>query len=257
MLGLIVVAAETGTGLSPHALLESLLGAPLLARGIAGALPTDEAVTGVLVVPADLVDKVKAEVVDRFGLDEIDRVVAGGPDRKGAIQAGLDALPGDVDIVVVQEGARALTPVGLVDKVVAAVRALSDDNAGAVAAVVCRDVIGADEGGSLISLDVRPSLRVLQGPAAFKLGALKAAVSSSPDGEFSEVEACARGGGTVTLVAGDDDNRLLRDNADTSRALEVFSRRAADYAFVYPSDLLPEDPLQKALDPSEARTGNG
>ena len=28
---------------------------------------------------------------------------------------------------------------------------------------------------------------------------------------------------------------------------------AADYAFVYPSDLLPDDPLQGVLDPSEAR----
>ena len=118
-------------------------------------------------------------------------------------------------------------------------------------------IIGADEGGSLVSLDVRPNLRVLQGPAAFKRGALVAAVAAGSDGDFSEVEACARGGGTVSLVAGDDDNRLLRDAADASRALEVFSRRAADYAFVYPADLLPDDPLQKALDPSEARTSNG
>jgi 2-C-methyl-D-erythritol 4-phosphate cytidylyltransferase len=253
MLGLIVVAAETGTGLAPHALLDALLGAPLLARGVAGALPTDEACTGVLVVPADLVDKVKAEVIDRFGLDEIDRVVAGGPDRKSALQAGLDALPADVDVVIVQEGARALTPVGLADKVVAAARNAD----GAVAAVTLADVIGADEGGSLMSLDVRPNLRVLQGPSAFKVSALKAALSANVEGDFSEVEACARAGGTITLIPGDDDNRLLRDAADASRALEVFSRRAADYAFVYPSDLLPDDPLQKALDPSEARTSNG
>ncbi len=262
MLGLIVVCAETGAGLAPQALLDGLLGAPLLARGIAGALPTDEAVTGVLVVPAALVDQVKAEIIERFGLDEVDRVVAGGPDRKSAVQAGLDALPADVDIVVVQEGARVLTPVGLVDKLVAAVRAIAEENAAAVPAVTLKDVIGADEQGSMMSLDVRPHLRALQGPAVFKLAALKAALAYTSTSaqadtlEFSEVDACTRGGGTVALVAGDDDNRLLRDPADTSRALEVFSRRAADYAFVYPSDLLPDDPLQKALDPSEARTSN-
>ena len=256
MLGLIVVCAETGAGLAPHALLDALLGAPLLARGIAGALPTDEAVTGVLVVPADLVDKVKAEVIERFGLDEIDRVVAGGPDRKSALLAGLEALPADVDLVVVQEGARVLTPVGLCDRVVAAARAGSGSD-GAVPAIVLRDVVGADEGGTLMSLDVRPHLRALQGPSVFKLAALKAALATTSDGEFSEVEVCVRNGGTIALVAGDDDNRLLRDAADASRALEVFARRAADYAFVYPSDLLPDDPLAKALDPSETRTGNG
>ena len=96
---------------------------------------------------------------------------------------------------------------------------------------------------------MRPRLRVLQGPAGWKVAALRAALSVGGD----ELEVAARSGARVALVAGDDDNRLLRDAADVSRALEVFARRAADYVFVYPSDLLPDDPLQKALDPSEAR----
>jgi 2-C-methyl-D-erythritol 4-phosphate cytidylyltransferase len=162
MLGLIVITADTGAGLAPVALLEPLLGAPLLARGIAGALPTNEAVTGVLVVPADMIDRVKAEVVERFGLDEIDRVVAGGPDRKAAIAAGLAALPADVDVVLVQEGARVLTPVKLADAVVAAARTAD----AAIPGVAFKDTVGADEGGSLVALDVRPHRRALQGPAA-------------------------------------------------------------------------------------------
>lgn len=246
MLGLIVITADTGAGLLPHALFDSLLGAPLLARGIAGGLPTGEAVTGVLVVPADLVDRARAEVVERFGFDEIDRVVAGGPDRKRALQAGLAALPADVDFVIVQEGARALSPSKLADAVVAAARNAD----AAIAAVIIRDVVGADEGGSLVALDVRPSLRALQGPAVYRVATLKAALETDA---ADEVEAVARTGATVALVDGDDDNRLLSSSADVSRALEVFSRRAADYAFVYPSDLLPEDPLQGVLDPSEAR----
>jgi len=246
MLGLIVITADTGAGLAPVALLENLLGAPLLARGIAGALPTSEAVTGVLVVPADLVERVKAEVVERFGLDEIDRVVAGGPDRKAAIAAGLAALPADVDVVLVQEGARVLTPVKLADAVVAAARTAD----AAIPGVAFKDVVGADEGGSLVALDVRPNLRALQGPAAYKVATLKAALEAEG---ADEIEAVAKSGASVALVDGDDDNRLLRGSADLSRALEVFSRRAAEYAFVYPSDLLPDDPLQKALDPSEAR----
>ena len=248
MLGLIVLTADTGAGLAPRALLYQLLGAPLLARGIAGALPTEEAVTGVVVVPADLVDGVRKDVVERFGLDEIDRVVAGGPDRKSALLAGLAALPADVDVVIVHEGARVLTPVGLADAVVKAAR----ENDAAICAVSIKDVVAVDDGGSLMPLDLRPGLRVLQGPAAYKVSVLKAALDANDDAA-EEIEAVARAGGAVALVDGDDDNRLLRDGADVSRALEVFSRRAADYAFVYPSDLLPDDPLHKALDPSEGR----
>jgi 2-C-methyl-D-erythritol 4-phosphate cytidylyltransferase len=247
MLGLIVLTADVGAGLPSRSLLDQLLGAPLLARGIAGGLPTDEAVTGVVVVPADLVDIVRADVIERFGLDEIDRVVAGGPDRKSALLAGLSALPADIDIVVVQEGARVLTPVGLVDAVVKAARA---GDAG-IAAVTSADVIAADEGGGLVPLDSRPSLRVLQGPAAYKVAVLKSALETQIDDD--EVEAVARAGGRVLLVDGDDDNRLLRSSADVSRALEVFARRAADYAFVYPSNLLPDDPLHTAVDAGEAK----
>jgi 2-C-methyl-D-erythritol 4-phosphate cytidylyltransferase len=256
MLGLIVLTSENGAGLAPHALLDPLLGVPLLARGIAAALPGDEAVTGVLVVPGDLVDRVKSDIVDRFGLDEIDRVVAGGPDRKAALKAGLDALPSDVDYVLVQEGARILVPTGLPDKVAAAARGAD----AAVPAGPLRDIVVADEGGGLVSLDVRPSLRVVQGPQCFRVTSLKAALMQGADqtmtdagADKNEAELVAQSGSSVALVPGDEDNLLLRDSADVSRALEVFSRRAVDYAFLYPRDLLPEDPLAKALDPNEPR----
>lgn len=251
MLGLIVLAAENGTGLAPLALLDALLGAPLLARGIAAALPGDEAVAGVLVVPGDLVERVKTEVVERFGLDEIDRVVAGGPSRRAALKAGLDALPSDVDYVLVQEGARVLAPTGLADRVAAAARGAD----AAVPAVALKDAVVADEGGTLVSLDVRPRIRAVQGPQAFKVAVLRQALSGD-DGERSEAELVAAAGASVQLVAGDDDNLLLRDAADVGRALEVFSRRAVDFAFLYPKDLLPEDPLAKALDPGETRDGS-
>jgi 2-C-methyl-D-erythritol 4-phosphate cytidylyltransferase/2-C-methyl-D-erythritol 2,4-cyclodiphosphate synthase len=256
MLGLIVITSENGAGLAPHDLLESLLGAPLLARGIAAALPSDEAVAGVLVVPGDLVDRVKADVVERFGLDEIDRIVAGGPDRRAALQAGLDALPPDVDFVLVQEGARVLVPTGLADKVAAAARGAD----AAVPSAPLKDVVVADGGGGLVPLDVRPSLRTLQGPQCFRVASLKAAlvqISQQTLNErgvqTNEAEVVALAGASVVLVAGDDDNLLLREAADVSRALEVFSRRAVEYAFLYPRDLLPEDPLAKALDPNEPR----
>lgn len=247
MLGLIILTADTGAGLPPAALFDPLLGAPLLARGVAGGLPTTEAVTAVLVVPESLLERAKAEVVERFGFDEVDRVVAGGPDRKSALRAGLSALPEDVDVVIVQEGARVLAPAKLADAVVAAARGADVG----VPGVAIADMVAADEGGSLVALDIRPSLRALQGPTAFKLAVLKAAADSADGAD--EVEAAARAGANVAIVAGDDDNRLLRDSADVSRALEVYARRAADYPFIYPADLLPDDPLQKALDPSEAR----
>ncbi len=248
MLGLIVVCSDDGAGLAPAALLDPLLGAPVLARGIAAALPADEGVTGVVVVPGDLVDRVKADVVERFGLDEIDQVVAGGPDRRAALLAGLQALPADVDIVLVQEGARALAPVGLVDRVVAAARGAE----GAVPVVAADDIVALGNDDVLANVDGRARLRLRQGPCAWKVARLRELLAMGGTGH--EVDAALQAGARVATVPGDADNHLLCDGADLSRALEVFSRRAADYVFVYPEDLLPDDPLRKALDPTEARS---
>lgn len=248
MLGLIVVAPESGPGMRPDALLEPLLGAPLLSRAIAGALPTNDAVTGVLVVPADIVDKVRAEAIDRFALDEVERVVGGGPDLVSALRAGLEALPEDIEIVVVQNASRVLAPTGLVDRVV---EALGDGGAAAPAAALEGHII-ADEDGTLMPLEIRPRLRRLQGPQAFSVARLKEALEDTSGGEVHDpAELLAKAGGTVALVDGDVDNELLRAPADVSRAVEVFSRRAVDYAFIYPKDLLPDDPLRKALEPGE------
>lgn len=245
MLGLIVVAPENGPGLRPDALLDPLLGVPLLGRAIGGALPTKDAVTAVLVVPADLVERVREEVVERFALDEVDHVVAGGPDFASALRAGLEALPDDIERVLVQNASQVLSPSGLADRVVAS---LSADGAAAPAALLRGNVV-ADEDGSLMPLEIRPRLRALQGPQAFVVERLRAALDDGQaEGCTDAAALVALVGGAVTLVEGDADNLLLEDEADVSRAVEVFSRRAVDYAFLYPRDLLPEDPLKKALE---------
>lgn len=249
MLGLIVVATEHEGCLSPDGLLEDLLGVPVVARAIAGALPADEPVAGVLVCPEHLVDKMKTDVVERFGFDEIDRVIGVAGDFTTALRSGIDALGEDVDVVLVQLGAQGLAPLGLVERVVKAAREAD----GAAPAVSLAGHVVAEEDGALVPLDVRPRLRRVQGPQGFKATALRSALDTRVDGPAGP-DAAGRvvaAGGTVSLVDGDEDNLLLQSASDLGRAVEVFSRRAVDYPFVYPKDLLPEDPLASALAPGE------
>lgn len=243
MLALIVLAPERGCGLPPLALLEPLLGAPLLARSVAAALPVDEAVTGVLAVPGALAERVRAEVLERFGLDEVDHIVDAGVDRRSALTAALEALPAEVDHVVVQEGARVLVPGGLVERVVAAAR---QRGGSAIPVIASRGLVRTDAGGHVARVDDAAGLKTLQGPACYRVDQLRAALASQQEFE-SELELLLAAGGVVTPVEGDDDNFLLCRDADVSRAVEVFARRAVDFAFIYPRDLLPDDPLARAL----------
>ena len=156
MLGLIVLAHELEGSLAPSALMEDLLGVPLLARAIAGALPADESVTAVVVTNDELASRARPDVVERFGFDEVDNIVTAGPGLESGLKAGLDALPDDVEHVVVTMGGQVLAPLGMVDRVIEAARA---QNAAAPACPVVGHVV-ADEGDGVVPLDIRPRLRL-------------------------------------------------------------------------------------------------
>jgi 2-C-methyl-D-erythritol 4-phosphate cytidylyltransferase / 2-C-methyl-D-erythritol 2,4-cyclodiphosphate synthase len=250
MLAVIVLCPESpprGFGLPAKELMSSFLGAPLMTRAIAACLPEDEGVTVVVVVPQELAERVKPEACDLFALDEVDAVVVASGGRVACLQAALRALPEDVDVVVVSDGSRLMVPPQLVDRLVAAARS---GGAAAPAAEVPARLV-AEESGSLVSLDSRARMRVLQGPQAFQVTALKQAMSHAND-DTDIAEWLAADGQNVVMVGGDIDNFLLCSADDVSRAQEVFARRAIDYAFVYPKNLLPDDPLQQALDAAAA-----
>lgn len=252
MLGLVVVAAEDSVGLPPHALLEELLGAPLLARAIAASLPVNEPAAGAVVVPAELVEQVEQEVKARFGLDEVDLVLSGGPAFRDALLTGLDALPDSVDCVLVQEAGRVLVPAGLVERLLPAAR-----RAGVSVPAIevnAPAVIWQDGKASAIPLAAGASLRALQGPAAFQPSVLRQLLQEPVQNLHELIATALRVGTSIELINGDTDNFLLGTAADVSRALEVYSRRAAEYAFLYPRELLPSEPLSDALlagDPHE------
>ena len=51
------------------------------------------------------------------------RVVPGGAERTDSVRAGLAALGPDIDIVLIHDAARCLTPTSVYDRVIAAVAA--------------------------------------------------------------------------------------------------------------------------------------
>ena len=244
MLGLIVTVAEQGSGLAPHALLDELLGAPMLTRAIAGALPVSEPVTGIVVVPDDLIERVKHEVIERFGIDEIDNVIGGASDFSSALRAALKDLPEDIERVIIQRGECALVPNGLVDTVAKAQQV----NAAAAPAIALNRTLVADIDGKLMEATDTEHLRELQFPIVVEVSALKKVLNDDSNDD-SPALWFSKNGDDVALVEGDADNNPLKSAADVSRAVEVFSRRAVDYPFVFPRDLLPNDPLAKALAP--------
>jgi len=127
-------------------------------------------------------------------------VVAGGAERGDSVSAGLAALDASVDLVLVHDAARCLTPSAVFARVVAAVEG------GAVAVVpgipVIDTVKQVDASGRVVATPDRASLRAVQTPQGFRRDVLTRAhaVSSEATDDAGLVE---RLGEPVLVVEGD------------------------------------------------------
>lgn len=197
--GVLVPAAGLGVRLGPGGpkALRELAGEPLLVHAVRGlrACPS----VGPVVVAAPAAD-VEAVASLLAAYDVV--VVAGGAERQDSVRAALAALPAEVELVLVHDAARCLTPVAVVEGVVAALR----DGAVAVVPVLpVADTVKQVAGARVTATVDRASLRSVQTPQGFRRDLLEkahAAASGALTDDAGLVEAL---GAPVVTVAGADE----------------------------------------------------
>jgi 2-C-methyl-D-erythritol 4-phosphate cytidylyltransferase len=162
---------------------------------------------------------------EAFGRREpgADAVVAGGATRSASVRAGLAAVPGEAEVVVVHDAVRPLASVGLFEAVVHAVRAGAD---AAVPGVPLTDTVKrlGPEGHVVATLD-RSQLVAVQTPQAFAAAALRRAHEGDPEAtdDAALVEAA---GGRVVVVAGEPSNLKVTRLDDLLVARALLSHQA-------------------------------
>jgi len=201
-----------------------LAGVPLLGHALRGVLSCAAVAEVVLVVPPAHREQARslAEGVCReVGSTSRVSVVVGGVERGDSVAAGLRALPLEVDIVLVHDAARCLTPVEVFDRVVAAVVG------GAVAVVPGTAVVDTikqvDEGGLVVGTPERSALRAVQTPQGFRRDVLERAhaVSSAATDDAGLVE---RLGERVLVVQGDVRALKVTTAGDLEAAARLLTR---------------------------------
>jgi 2-C-methyl-D-erythritol 4-phosphate cytidylyltransferase len=199
----IVVAAGSGTRFGRSKQYEELGGRRVLDWSLAAARATaagpDDGV--VVVVPRDQ---------HGDAAPDANVVVAGGATRSSSVRAGLAAVPGDADVIVVHDGARPLAGAELFARVVDAVRGGAD---AAVPGVDVTDTLRQRSGGPVD----RGGLVAVQTPQAFRATALREAHAGEPDAtdDASLVEAM---GGKVVVVEGSPANLKITRPIDLAIA---------------------------------------
>ena len=149
-------------------------------------------------------------------------VVVGGAERTDSVAAGLAAV-GDVDVVLVHDAARCLTPLAVFERVVAAV---SGGAAGAVPGIPLVDTVKTvDAVGVITGTPDRATLRAVQTPQGFRREVLLAAhaggVRTTDDAALVE-----RSGHHVVVVEGDPLAFKVTTPDDLDHAERALDRRA-------------------------------
>ena len=194
----VVPAAGSGLRLGagvPKAFVE-LVGVPMLVRAVDGLLASTVVEHVVVVVRGDQVGDASALLPGRPVT-----VVEGGADRTASVAAGLAAIGPDADVVLVHDAARPLTPAGVVQRVVGAVRA----GAPAVIPVlpVADTIKQVDDAGVVVSTVNRSALRAVQTPQGFRIADLRRAYAGTPDPRTDDAGLVEAIGDPVATVPGD------------------------------------------------------
>ncbi len=231
----VVLCAGQGTRMSAsrNKVFLPLAGRPLVVhtlRAFEAAASIDEAL---LVAHASETEYVEREILGRYPLSKVTGVVAGGATRHQSEQNALDALReriarGEIDVILVHDGARPFVTPDAIDRLVAAAHA---SGAAILAAPIAADevLLGVDEDGRLKTLNSSSDaegrtpyqLMRAQTPQGFSASALLAAYDQARADAFEGTDTAAaleRLGMPVMAVASTAANLKITTPDDLLRA---------------------------------------
>jgi 2-C-methyl-D-erythritol 4-phosphate cytidylyltransferase len=196
----LVVAAGAGVRLGPGGpkALRLLGGEPLLIHAVRRVAAAPSVRLIVVAAPPAEVDAVRALLVPVAPVT----VVAGGADRQRSVAAALSAVPDDLEIVLVHDAARALTPPQLIEDVAAAVRG---GRPAVIPVLPVVDTIKEIGPGEVVLGTVdRSVLRSVQTPQGFRREVLAAAHGAGLDPHTDDAGMVEKAGVTVACVPGSE-----------------------------------------------------
>ena len=221
--GVIIVAAGKSQRMSgTDKIFAPLAGQPVLLRVLQPFIDCENVDRIVVVLNNRNYDEGKALIIEQNWEKEV-AVCIGGRRRQDSVLAGLKLL-GDCDLVVIQDGARPMVTVGLIEDGLAAAK----ETGAAVAAVPATDTIKPADKDMIAQQTLpRDSLWLCQTPQVFNYDVLikayrKATAEVTDDAQIIELT-----GGKVKLYMGSYDNIKITTPADLAMAEMLWKRRKA------------------------------
>ena len=156
----------------------------------------------VIVTREDLVERMETLCRD---FSKVCGVVVGGSSRQASVKAGLDALPRQMELAAIHDGARPLISAAVIDRTV---RAANTYNA-AAPGIPVKDTVKVVMGGIVKETPDRSTLSAIQTPQVFDVALLKGALQKAETEGAAVTDDCSaveRMGMSVKIVEGDERN---------------------------------------------------
>jgi len=163
--------------------------------------------TVILVVPQRDVAYSQNEIVERYGLRKVEKVVVGGERRQDSVRLGIEASGGDCGLVLIHDGVRPLVTPDLIVRVVEA----AQENRAVITGLVAKETVKEiDEDALVMKTYDRQKVWLVQTPQVFRyediLMAHRRAVEEGWEEVTDDALLVERLGISVKMVEGSEDN---------------------------------------------------
>lgn len=203
-----------------------LAGVPILLHSLRTLERARSVDAVILVVPASDRQRVLAEVIERYGIKKVRKVVAGGETRQQSVYRGLKETDPADEIVVVHDAARPLVTEDLIERSVEEAR----KTGGAIVAVPMKDTPKQVGPAGLIKRTMdRSELWLAQTPQTFRRAVLLEAYDKAEVERLQATDDATlveRLGHAVGIIPGSWENLKITTTDDLVIAEAILAARA-------------------------------
>ena len=161
----------------------------------------------VLVVPLRDVDYCRKEIVEKFGLEKVKKIVSGGKRRQDSVRLGIEAAGENYGLVLIHDGVRPAIDEALIERVIEKART----HGAVITALPAKETVKEiNSRGEVVKTYARQQVWLVQTPQAFRYGDIAAAHQKALHEDWGEATddsvLIERLGIPVTVVEGSEKN---------------------------------------------------
>jgi 2-C-methyl-D-erythritol 4-phosphate cytidylyltransferase len=178
-----------------------------------------------VVVPSQDVESVRTDILAPWNLKKVAGIIPGGKERQDSVRAGIEALDGDAELVIIHDAVRPFITVGLIES---CIRAAAEEGAATVGVPVKDTVKEVGPDGRILRTFDRSLLWLTQTPQVFRRDIIENAHRAAVRDGFrgtDDTSLVERLGIAVRMIRGDYGNIKITTPEDLFLAKALLAER--------------------------------